>query len=124
QYVIMKFMLQLFTLKRKAIIFDIFYFFFTYFLFFSGVIISNVLFITNLFYDLQLSIGIVAMVLWIAAYFLYVSEVFITLSIEKTEMTFANLLTVLFMYFTYSQLWIVLVIYSLFLEIKRVLFKQ
>lgn len=124
QYVIMKFMLQLFTLKRKAIIFDIFYFFFTYFLFFSGVILSNILFVTNLFYDLDLRVGVVALVLWIIAYFLYVSEVFITLSMERTEMTLANFLTVLFMYFTYSQLWIILVLYSLFLEIKRVLFKQ
>src|SRR5699024_2178724 len=83
-----------------------------------------IIFIVNLFYDLQLSVGIVAMVLWILAYALYVTEVFITLSIEKTEMTFVNFLIVLFMYFTYSQLWIILVVYSLYLEIKRVLFNQ
>ena len=124
QYVVLKYIGKFLTLKRRIIVFDLFYFFFTYFLFFFGVILSNIIFIVNLFYDLQLSVGIVAMVLWILAYALYVTEVFITLSIEKTEMTFVNFLIVLFMYFTYSQLWIILVVYSLYLEIKRVLFNQ
>lgn len=124
QYVVVKFLVQFFTLKRKIIVFDLLYFFFTYFLFFFGVILSNVIFITNLFVDLNLTIGIVSFVLWVLAFFLYVTEVFITLSIEKTEMTLSNFLIVLFMYFTYSQLWILLVIYSLFLEIKRILFNQ
>lgn len=124
QYVIVKFLLQFFTLQRKAIVFDLIYFFFTYFLFFFGVILSNVLFIFNLFFDLKLTFGSVSLVLWILAFLLYVTEVFITLSIEKTEMTAANFFIVMLMYFTYSQLWIFLVIYALFLEIKRVLFRQ
>lgn len=53
QYVVLKFLSQIKTLKRKSIIFDLFYFFFTYFLFFFGVILSNSLFIINLFYDCQ-----------------------------------------------------------------------
>src|SRR5690625_2154750 len=124
QYVIVKFLMKFFTLERRAILFDLLYFFFTYFLFFFGVILSNIIFVTNIFVDLQLSIGIVSFILWVLAYFLYVSEVFITLSIEKTEMTVVNFFIVLFMYFTYSQLWILLVMYALFLEIKRVVFNQ
>jgi len=124
QYVVVKFLLQFFRLKRKIIVFDLFYFFFTYFLFFFGVIMSNIIFVVNLFYDLELSIGVVALILWVLAYALYVTEVFITLSIEKTQMTWVNFVIVLFMYFTYSQMWIILVIYSLFLEVKRVLFYQ
>lgn len=124
QYVVIKFLLQFLKLKRKIIVFDLFYFFFTYFLFFFGVIMSNIIFVVNLFYDLELTVGVVALILWILAYALYVTEVFITLSIEKTEMTLTNFFIVLFMYFTYSQLWIALVVYSLILEIKRVLFNQ
>ncbi len=124
QYVIVKFMLQFFKLERKAIIFDLLYFFFTYFLFFFGVILSNVIFITNLFYDLNLTVGNVSLILWILAFLLFVTEVFITLSIEKTEMTVQNFFLVNLMYFTYSQLWIVLVINALFLEIKRIIFKE
>ncbi|MEX3623926.1 glycosyltransferase [Viridibacillus arvi] len=124
QYVVLKFLGQFFKLKRKSIIFDLFYFFFTYFLFFFGVILSNTLFIINLFYDLNLSIGNVALALWILAFLLFLAEVMITLSIEKAEMNRTNFFYVILMYFTYSQMWIVLVVYSLFLEMKRVLFKQ
>ncbi len=101
-----------------------FYFFFTYFLFFFGVIMSNAIFVVNLFYDLHLSVGFLAMILWILAFFLFMTEVMITLSIEKTEMNKQNFFIVFLMYFTYSQAWIVLVIYSLFVEIKHRLFKQ
>lgn len=124
QYVVTKFLIRFFTLKRKAIVFDLIYFFFTYFLFFFGVILSNVLFIVNLFYDLNLTIGVVSLILWVLAFLLFVTEVFITLSIEKTEMTTENFFIVILMYFSYSQLWILLVINALFLEIKRVLLKQ
>lgn len=124
QYVVLKFLSQFFQLKRKRIIFDLFYFFFTYFLFFFGVIVSNVLFIINIFYDLQLSIGNVALVLWGLAFLLFLAEVMITLSIEKTEMNRSNFFYVIIMYFTYSQMWIVLVVYSLGLEMKRVFLRQ
>lgn len=124
QYVVLKFLSKFNLLKRKSIIFDLFYFFFTYFLFFFGVILSNGLFIINLFYDLQLSIGNVALVLWLLAFLLFIVEVMIALSIEKTEMNTKNFFHVIVMYFTYSQMWIILVIYSLFLETKRMITKE
>lgn len=124
QYVVLKFMWRIFSLRKKSIMFDLIYFFFTYFLFFMGVIVSDVLFVTNMFVDLHLQVGIVAMILWILAYFLYVTEVMIALSIERTELNVKNFLIVLLMYFTYSQLWIVLVVYALYLEFKRVVFRQ
>nr|WP_205516410.1 glycosyltransferase [Paenibacillus sp. SYP-B3998] len=124
QYVVLKFMAKLFTLKRKSIIFDLIYFFFTYFLFFFGVIVSDCLFIVNLFVDLHLNVGMVSIILWILAYFLYITEVMIALGIEKTELNIRNFFIVSLMYLTYSQFWILLVLYSLFLEMKRVLLKQ
>jgi len=124
QYVVLKFLGRLFSLKRKSIVFDLIYFFFTYFLFFLGVMVSDAVFLVNLFVDLNLRVGIVSFILWILAFFLYVTEIMIALSIEKTEFTPRNLMIVLVMYFTYSQLWIVLVIYALYLEIRRVLFRQ
>lgn len=124
QYVVVKFLSQMFKMKRKRIVFDLFYFFFTYFLFFFGVIVSNTLFIINLFYDLNLSIGLVSLILWGLAFLLFLAEVMITLSIEKAEMNRTNFFYVILMYFTYSQMWIVLVIYSLFLETKRMMLGQ
>ena len=124
QYVVLKFLKQFMKLKRKRMIFDLFYFFFTYFLFFFGVLLSNGIFIVNLFVDLHLSVGAVALILWGLAFFLFLTEVMITLSIEKTELTKQNILIVALMYFTYSQVWIALVVYSLFVQIKSRLFKQ
>ena len=48
----------------------------------------------------------------------------ITLSIEKAEMNRTNFFYVIFMYFTYSQMWIILVVHSLYLETKRMIFRQ
>ncbi|WP_079911972.1 glycosyltransferase [Paenibacillus sp. 32352] len=124
QYVVLKFMSRLFTLKRKSIVFDLIYFFFTYFLFFFGVIVSDGLFVVNLFTDLHLNVGMVSIILWILAYFLYITEVMIALGIEKTELNTRNFFIVSLMYFTYSQFWILLVLYALYLEMKRVIFKQ
>jgi len=124
QYVVLKFLKQFMKLKRKRMIFDLFYFFFTYFLFFFGVLLSNGIFIVNLFVDLHLSVGAVALILWGLAFFLFLTEVMITLSIEKTEFTKQNILIVALMYFTYSQVWIALVVYSLCVEAKSRLFKQ
>ncbi|MDX8046439.1 glycosyltransferase [Gracilibacillus sp. S3-1-1] len=124
QYVVLKFIGRIFSMKQKKIAFDIMYFFFTYFLFFFGVILSNVLFVVNLIFDIQLSIGNVAFVLWIMAFLLFVTEIMITLSIEKNQLTLKNMLYIIFMYFTYSQMWIVLVIYALTLEVKRMIKKE
>lgn len=125
QYVIAKFIFRIFRQKqKKSIVFDVFYFFFTYFIFLFSILISNGIFVANLIFDINLEVGIVAFVLWILAYLLYVTEMMIALNIEKTEMTKKNFFIILLMYFTYSQIWILLVVNALFLEIKRVLFKQ
>ncbi|WLR51901.1 glycosyltransferase [Bacillus tianshenii] len=124
QYVVLKFLVKFHQINRKSILFDLIYFFFTYFLFFIGVLLSGGIFVTNLFIDLQLQFGIISMILWLLAYLLYITEVMIALSIEKAEMNGRNFVVVLFMYFTYSQLWLGLVMYALLLEIKRILFKQ
>lgn len=88
------------------------------------MILSNSLFVINLFVDIGLEVGNITLILWILAFLLFVTEVFVTLSIERSEFNVQNFFTVILMYFTYSQLWIVLVIYSLYLETKRVLFNQ
>ncbi|GAA0310633.1 cellulose synthase/poly-beta-1,6-N-acetylglucosamine synthase-like glycosyltransferase [Gracilibacillus halotolerans] len=124
QYVVLKFLGRMFSLRSKKMMFDIIYFFFTYFLFFFGVILSNILFIVNLFYDLNLSIGNVALILWAMAFLLFLTEIMITLSIEKNQLTIKNMLYVVLMYFTYSQMWIALVIYALILETKRMIKKE
>lgn len=123
-YVIFKYLFQLHKLKNKKVFIDIFYFLFTYVMFFGGVFLSHILFISNLFYDLALKIGVVSYVLLFVGFLLFVTEVCLALSMEKKQLTLKNFFTVLFMYFTYSQMWIFLVVYSAILEMKRIVFKQ
>ncbi len=124
EYVILKYLLGFHKLKRKKIAIDLTYFLFTYLLFFAGVIISHTIFILNLFLDLQLSVGPVSFILLVLGFLLFVTEVTLALSFEKGQLTWKNVSIVVFMYFTYSQLWILLVIYATYLETKRVLFRQ
>ncbi|RSL35099.1 glycosyltransferase family 2 protein [Salibacterium salarium] len=124
EYVIAKYLFGFGKLKNKKIVLDLFYFLFTYLLFFTGILLSHAIFVINLFVDLDLTIGMVSYVLLITGFLLFVIEVMLALSLEKRQLTVKNVFAVVFMYFTYSQLWIALVMNATFLELKRVLLKQ
>lgn len=111
-------------MENKKVFLDLFYFLFTYFLFFGGIILSHGIFIVNLIVDLELTIGLVSYVLLVIGFLLFVTEVCLALSMEKNQLTLKNFFIVLLMYFTYSQLWIFLVIRSSYLEAKRILLGQ
>lgn len=123
-YVIFKYLFRFHKLKNKKVFIDLFYFLFTYFLFFGGVFLSHIIFVVNLMYDLKLTVGLVSYVLLVVGFLLFVTEVCLALSLERDQLTIKSFFTVLFMYLTYSQMWILLVIYSTFLEMKRLIFKQ
>ncbi|MGV2940364.1 glycosyltransferase [Mesobacillus sp. LC4] len=124
QYVISKYLFDLSKLKNRKVLLDLSYFLFTYLLFLFGVLVSDIIFVLNLFTDIQLSAGAASTALFVLAFLLYLSEVSLALSIEKGQLTVKNFLVIILMYFTYSQIWLLLVICSLFLESKRMLFKQ
>ncbi|SDO23675.1 Glycosyltransferase, catalytic subunit of cellulose synthase and poly-beta-1,6-N-acetylglucosamine synthase [Alkalicoccus daliensis] len=124
EYVIAKYLIGFFKLKNKKIGLDLAYFLFTYLLFFGGILISHAIFVTNIFVDLNLTIGTVSYVLLITGFLLFVTEVLLALSMEKGQLTMKNAAVVVLMYFTYSQLWVILVMYATFLEAKRMIFRQ
>lgn len=123
-YVIFKYLFRFHKLRHKKIFIDLFYFLFTYLLFFGGIIMSHSIFAINLIYDLELKVGSVAIVLLIVGFLLFVTEACLALSMEKKQLTIKNSLVVIFMYFTYSQLWVLLVMYASFLEVKRLVLRQ
>src|SRR5699024_4092224 len=102
-YFIFKYTLKFRELKSKDIFIYLFYFLLTYLLFFGGVLLSHSIFVTNLFFDLDLKIGLVSYVLLIVGFLLFVTEVCLCLSIEDKQLTIKNFFIVLLMYFTYSQ---------------------
>ena len=124
QYVIMKYLPRFFRLKRGRILFDLVYFFFTYFMFLGGVVLSHVLMLLNLLGIVEITLPGPFLLIWLLAYVLFVVEIMVTLAIEKTELTFKNFLIVLVMYVTYSQLWLLLVFRSIRIHLKSVWFKE
>lgn len=123
-YVIAKYFFGLSKLKNKRVILDLGYFLFTYVLFLVGVVFSDVLFVANLYTDLPLSTGAATIALFIIAFLLYLSEVSLALSIEKDQLSIKNFLMITIMYFTYSQIWLLLILNSLILETTRVILKK
>lgn len=123
-YVITKYAFQLRSMKNKKVFIDLYYFLFTYFLFFGGILLSHSIFVTNLIYDLELTIGLVSYLLLIVGFLLFVTQVYLCLSIEKYQLTFKNALVGILMYFTYSQMWLFLVVYATYLEMKRVILRE
>lgn len=123
-YVIGKYLLSFKQLKNKRVFIDLIYYLLTYALFFIGILISHSIFLVNFIIDLEISIGPVSYVLLIVGFLLFVTEVFLALSMEKGQATWRNLLLVVLMYIIYSQMWLILIINALRLECKRVILRQ
>lgn len=117
-YVIQKYFKSIFKFNKLSL--DIVYFFSTYFIFLSSVIISDAIFILNLtgiifnIDSLRLSIAGYFTTIWVLGYVLFIVQITIVLNLEKGEGNFKNLLYTMLMYFTYSQLWIIIAVKGMF----------
>ena len=118
-WIIGQYLFKLFTLKDLRIGADIVYFIFTYFVFFVAIIVSDCIFILGLLGLTKLTITGPFGVIWLLAYALFIAETYISLSLERGEGNGKNLVLTALMYFTYSQLWIILVFRASYLLIKR-----
>ena len=106
-------------LRNFRIVADIIYFIFIYFVFFVAVILSDLIFILGVLGLAQVTIEGPFFLIWILACVLFVAETYMSLSLERGESTLENLLLTCLMYFTYSQLWIVLIFRACYQIIKR-----
>lgn len=123
-YVVGKYLMKFHRLQNKKVFIDLVYFLLTYFMFVIGILISHTIFIGNLFFDLDIAIGSVSYVLLGVGFLLFVTEILLALSIEENQLNLRNGFIVLLMYVIYSQLWLFLILYSAFLEMKRLILKQ
>lgn len=111
--------INLFKIHNQRMRADVVYFTFTYFVFFWAVVVSDVIFILGLLGISHITLSGPFMVIWLLAYVLFVAETYMSLSLESGEGNLKNFLLTALMYFTYSQLWIVLVVKAGYLLIKR-----
>lgn len=109
-YVILKFLKSFRKGVNFRIMFDIIYFITVYFLFFSAIILSNIIFLLGIFTDSKIIFSGEYTVLWVLAYLIFILELYISLSLEEGEGNYENFFLVSLMYFTYTQLWLIAVI--------------
>jgi len=117
--VIFTYLKKFFSLRDKKIMFDILYFAYIYLLAFSGIVVSDVIFVLGLLGIVRLNIGGPLILIWFLAYALYITETYISLSFERGEGSLENLLLICLMYFTYCQLWLIVVIRAIYFSIRE-----
>ena len=112
-YVFAKHARRLLALRPRVIAMDLLHTLVLYYAVCAAIFISDLLFVLA-------GSGMVALhvigpysPIWVLAFLLFVLEVGITLSREEGEDSFFNLVLVVFAYFTYCQLWVVVVIRAL-----------
>ncbi|MGL5694666.1 MAG: glycosyltransferase [Peptostreptococcaceae bacterium] len=123
-YVIVKYIKNIFSDTKNKALFDIIYFFSVYFLFLFSVVVSDIIFILGLFKIAEVSIPFNFLIVWILSYILFILQVSITLSMEKGEGGIENIFLVALMYFTYSQMWLVVAIKGMIGYFKDVIYKR
>lgn len=123
-YVLIKNLKTIFSKNSRSVRFDLIYYFITYVLFLSSVILSDMIFLLNTLGVIKIQVGGNMVVLWIMAYIMFVLEVAIALSTEKGESNIKNIGTIAIMYFTYCQLWIIVAINGFYNYFKDKIFKR
>jgi cellulose synthase/poly-beta-1,6-N-acetylglucosamine synthase-like glycosyltransferase len=109
-YVLRKFILQLLRFRPRIMGIELLYSISMYYVFFFAILLSDLLFLLCVVDLIFIPVLGPYNQVWVVAVILFVMEILLALSREKDEDTFVNALLTLFMYFTYCQLWIVVVL--------------
>lgn len=89
---------------------DVVYYAFVYLLMFTSLIFSDTIFILGILGFCYVTLGGFSSLLWEMAILLFVLNIAITLSVEKNEFNFSNIILAFFMLFTYAKLWVFVVL--------------
>ena len=105
-YVVIKNAKQLFQKKGKNIRFDLLYFLSVYFLLVTSLLYSDGSFILSVAGIIHSNVQGFNNYLWLFSIVLFVLSTFVTITTEKGEMRFSNILLIILMYLVYSQMWL------------------
>ncbi|WP_270999919.1 glycosyltransferase family 2 protein [Listeria seeligeri] len=123
-YVILKNVPLLFKREGRRVRFDILYFLSIYFLLLTSLIVSDILLVLYALGFIHTTLAGLSGALWLLAILLFVAGTFITLTTEKGEISFSNLIFIMLMYVTYCQLWMVVAAYGFFIFLKDTVLKK
>jgi len=104
-YLMRKFVAGIGKAKNKALGLEVFYFLCLYYVFVAAILTSALLFVLGLFEFIFIPVPGPYLEVWIMAYLLFVTEIVLMLSRETGEDSVSNILFTMLMYFTYCQLW-------------------
>jgi cellulose synthase/poly-beta-1,6-N-acetylglucosamine synthase-like glycosyltransferase len=108
-YVLEKYFTRVFKIRPRVVGVELFYTMAVYYIFFVAILLSDVLFVTSWLGITSILVPGPYSEVWLFAYILFVLELVIALSREKEDSPL-NILLILLSYFTYCQLWILVVL--------------
>jgi cellulose synthase/poly-beta-1,6-N-acetylglucosamine synthase-like glycosyltransferase len=108
-YVLEKYFAQVFKIKPRVVGLELFYSMAVYYIFFTAILLSDLLFIAAIAGVIQIPVPGPYSEVWIFAYLLFILELVIALSREKEDSPL-NILLIATSYFTYCQMWIPVVL--------------
>lgn len=123
-YVILKNFKYVFDKSAGRMRFDVLYYLMVYILMLSSLIFSDVIFVSGILGFVHVSLGGFSTILWVMAILVFVLNVLITLAGEENEFSLKSALLILLMLFTYSKLWVAVVINSIIKSISDYIFKR
>lgn len=112
-YVIFKNFRYVFDRGAGALRFDLLYFTAIYFLLLAALTISDVLFLLSITGIAASSLGGFSLLLWLMAFLLFTLGIYATLTTERGELTFGNVLYTMAMYFSYCKMWMAVALIGL-----------
>lgn len=123
-YVLLKNFKYVFDPTAGPMRLDVVYYLIVYFLMLSSLIISDSIFLLGILGYVHISLGGFSTLLWGMAIVVFVANVMMTLVTEKNEFSLQSVLLVLLMLFTYSKLWVFVVLNSIRAYISDSLFHK
>ncbi|HPJ03013.1 MAG TPA: glycosyltransferase [Candidatus Limiplasma sp.] len=103
---------------------DIFYYTLIYALMLSALAFSDIIFLLSILGYLHIALGGFSVLLWILASVLFVINAMVALSQEKNEFSASTTFLCLLMLFSYSKLWMLVVLKGIYLSVKMAYTKR
>lgn len=123
-YVLIKNFKYAFDPKAGPMRLDVFYYALVYVLMLTSLICSDSIFVLGILGLCHVTLGGFSTLLWGMAVLLFVLNVLITLSVEKNEFNAESAILILLMLFTYSKMWVAVVVKAVYLSIQDAVFDK
>jgi cellulose synthase/poly-beta-1,6-N-acetylglucosamine synthase-like glycosyltransferase len=118
-YVATKFLRQIPRFRRKALAVEVLYLLSLYYVFFVAIVVSDLLFLASVLRLIAIPLPGPYTAVWVLAVLLFIMEILLALSFDRED-SLDKVGLIVLAYFTYCQLWIVVVARALWLDfVKR-----